>query len=246
VRRDIKEEIRTYRLWVTLAVFLIFGITAPLIMKNLPRLIPQTEMITVIVSEPTVGDAASQFFDYLLQLGMLLMILLGMGCVAGERAQGVLPLVLSKPVKRREFLMSKAVVNGGMMIIALILGTIVFYGYTVLVFEYFSPVGVLYSIIPAALFLLLILAITIFYSVLAPSSIAAAGLAFLTAIIITAVPSVFSSIKRYGPAYLLESSKALAAGDKGLVDPLAAMLIAAALITTLLIAAVYLFESLDV
>jgi ABC-2 type transport system permease protein len=246
VRRDIKEEVRTYRLWVTLAIFLVFGITAPLIMKNLPKLIPQSEMITVIVSEPTVADAASQFFDYLLQLGMLLMILLGMGCVAGERAQGVLPLVLSKPVKRREFLASKVLVNGGMMVIALALGAAVFYGYTVLVFEYFSPVGVLQSVIPAALFLLLILAITIFWSVLAPSSIAAAGLAFLTAIIITVVPSLFPAIKRYGPSYLLESSKAIAAGGKGLADPLAAMLVSAGLIIILLIAAVYLFESRDI
>jgi len=245
-RRDIKEEVRTYRLWVTLALFLFFGITAPLVMKNLPKLIPQSEMITVTVMEPTIGDAASQFFNYLLQMGMLLMILLGMGCVAGERAQGVLPLVLSKPVKRRQFLASKVLVNGGMMVVALALGAAAFYAYTVLVFEYFSPLWVLQSLIPAALFLLLILAVTIFWSVLAPSSIAAAGLAFLSAIVVTAVPPVFSSIKRYGPSYLLESSKAIASGQKGLADPLAAMLIAAVLIIVLLLAAARLFESRDI
>lgn len=165
LRKDVREQFKTYRFWVTLALFLFFGITAPLITKNLPRLIPKTEEFTIIMQEPTIRDAASQYLQYIVQMGVLLVIILGMGSVAGERSQGVLPLVLSRPLRRRDYLLSKLLVNGGMLAGAPVVGTAVFYGYTVLVFEYFPP-GAMLSMLPAALFVWLILSLAVFWSVL--------------------------------------------------------------------------------
>lgn len=246
LRKDAREQLKTYRLWVALAVFLIFGITAPLITKNLPKLIPQTEQFTVIMQDPTILDAASQYFNYLIQMGLLLVILLGMGCVATERSQGLLAIVLAKPVRRRDFLVSKVAVNGGMLAGVLVVGTAVFYGYTVLLFAYFPVGDALLSVVPAAFFLWFILALTVFWSVLAPSSIAAGGLSFLSAVILLVVPGLFSASKRFGPSYLMEAGKSIAVGRTGFGEVLPSLLVTTGLIALCLWAALFLFERRDV
>jgi ABC-2 type transport system permease protein len=246
LRKEAREQVKTYRLWVTLALFLIFGITAPLITKNLANLIPNTGQFTIILKEPTILDAASQYFNYLVQLGLVFIILLAMGSVAGERSQGVLPIVLSKPVRRRDLLASKVATNGVMIAFGLLIGTAVFYGYTVLIFEYFPATGAMLSILPAALFLWLILSITIFFSVLAPSSLAAGGLALLSTVGIAVIPSVFSATKRYGPYYLIEAGKSIAAGATPFREVVPALLVAAFLIGLALWAAFYLFGKRDI
>jgi ABC-2 type transport system permease protein len=246
LRKDAREQLKTYRLWIALAVFLIFGITAPLLTKNLPKLIPKTEQFTVIMQDPTIADAASQYFNYLTQMGLLLVILLSMGCVAAERSQGLLAMVLSKPVRRREILASKLAVNGGMLAGALVIGTAVFYGYTVLLFEYFPAGKAMLSAVPAAFFLWFILALTVFWSVLAPSSIAAGGLSFLSAVVLLVVPGLFSASKRYGPSYLMEAGKSIAAGKVGFGEALPSLAVTVGLIVLCLWAALFLFERRDV
>jgi ABC-2 type transport system permease protein len=246
LRKDAREQLKTYRLWIALAVFLIFGITAPLITKNLPKLIPKTEQFTVIMQDPTIVDSASQYFNYLIQMGLLLVILLGMGCVAGERSQGLLAMVLSKPVRRRDLLASKVAVNGCMLAGALVAGTAVFYGYTVLLFEYFPAGKVLLSMVPAAFFLWFVLALTVFWSVLAPSSIAAGGLSFLSAVILLVVPGLFSASKRFGPSYLMEAGKSIAVGRAGFGEALPSLLVTAGLIALCLWAALFFFGRRDV
>ncbi|OFW57960.1 MAG: hypothetical protein A2W01_07780 [Candidatus Solincola sediminis] len=246
LRKEAREQLKTYRLWVTLALFLVFGITAPLITKNLPNLIPKTEQFTIIMQEPTILDAASQYFSYLVQMGLLLIILLAMGSVAGERSQGVLPMVLSKPVRRRDLLASKVAVNGGMLACALVVGTAVFYGYTVLAFEYFPVSGAILSILPAAFYLWLILSVTMFWSVLAGSSLAAGGLSFLNTVIITVAPSLFAASKRYGPYYLIETGKSIAVGRTGFAEVVPALLATGGLIALALWAAFRLFDKRDI
>ncbi len=246
LHKDLQEQLKTYRLWIAIALFLFFGITAPLLTKNLPRLIPNTEQYIVIVKEMTFRDAAAQYSSYIFQMGMLLVILLCMGSVSGERAQGVLSLVLAKPLRRRDVLASKLAVNAGVLACALLLGTAVFYGYTVLLFQYFSPLGILQAIIPAAVFLWFILSLTVFWSVLASSSIAAGGLAFLSALILTVVPSAIPAAKRYGPSYLMEAWPSIVAGHVGLSEVWGSLTVTCVLIAILVIAAMRIFEHRDI
>lgn len=244
--KDAREQYRTYRLWVVLSLFLIFGITAPLITKNLPDLIPKTEQFEIIMQQPTIADAAAQYFNYIVQMAMLLVILLAMGMIAGERSRGLLPMVLSKPVRRRELLASKVAVHGAMLAASLVVGTAVFYGYTVLLFEYFPPGGAALSVIPAAVFIWFVLSLTVFWSVIARSAASAGGLAFLSFLILTVVPGLFSAAKRFGPSYLVEAGKTIAVSDAGFGEALPSLLVTAVLIAALLWASVHLFEKRDV
>jgi hypothetical protein len=102
------------------------------------------------------------------------------------------------------------------------------------------------SILPAALFLWLILSITIFWSVLASSSVAAGGLALLSSVSVTLIPSLFSSTKRYGPYYLEETGKAIAAGTMPFREAVPALLVTAFLVAVVLAAAFYLFGTRDI
>ena len=246
LRKDAREQVKTYRLWVVAALFLVFAITAPLITKNLPDLIPKTEQFEIIMQEPTLLDAAGQYFGYVLQMGILLVILLGMGMIAGERSQGLLPMVLSKPVRRRELLASKLAVNGAMLLGVLIISTAAFYGYTVLLFEYFSPAGVALSLLPMIVFVWLVLSVTVFWSVVASSSIAAGGLSFLSVLVLTIVPSLLGGIKDFAPYYLIDAGKAVAVGSAGFGEILPSLLVTTALIAAFLWSSFYLFDRRDI
>lgn len=246
LRKDMREQVKTYRLWVVLALFLFFAITAPLVTKHLPDLIPKTEQFEIIMAEPTLVDAAAQYAGYIVQMGMLLVILLGMGTIAGERSQGLLPMVLSKPVRRRHVLASKVLINGGMLVGALVLATAVFYGYTVLLFAYFPAGGAALSIVPMAAFILFVLSLTVFWSVVTSSSITAGGLSLLSVLVLTAVPPLFSSVKRFSPYYLMDAGKSIAVGGAGFGEVLPSLLVTAALIAALLWASAYIFEKRDI
>ncbi len=246
LRKEAREQYRTYRLWVALALFLVFAITAPLITKNLPSLVPKTEQFEIIMQQPTAADAAAQYFGYIVQMGALLVILLAMDSIAGERSRGLLPMVLSKPVRRRELLACKLMVHGAALIASLALATAVFYACTVWLFEYFPPGGAALSIIPTAVLICFVLSLTVFWSVIAGSSAAAGGLAFLSFLLLTLPPGFLSAIKRFGPSYLAEAARAIALSEAGLAEALPSMLVAAALIVALIWASAYLFERRDI
>ena len=245
LRKDLREQVKTFRLWVVLALFLFFAITAPLLTRHLPDLLPKTEQFEIIMAEPTPLDAAGQYAGYIIQVGVLLVILLGMGTIAGERSRGLLSMLLSKPVRRREILASKLLVNGAMLVGALFLATALFYGCTVLLFSYFPAGGAALSIVPMAAFILFVLSLTVFWSVLMPSSIAAGGMSLLSVLVLSAVPPLFTSLKRLGPFYLMDAGKYIAVGSKGLAAALPALLITAALTAALLWASVRILESSD-
>jgi hypothetical protein len=122
----------------------------------------------------------------------------------------------------------------------------VFYGYTVLLFEYFPVGGAALSMLPAAAFIWFVFSLTVFWSVLASSSIAAGGLSFLSVLVLTVVPGLFSALKRFGPFYLMEAGRAVAVGKAGVGEVLPSLLVTAALIALSLWSALYFLEKRDI
>lgn len=112
-RKELHELLRTGRAAVTLILYLLIGLGSPLVAKGLPWLfshIPEDQlggMDLIITQDPTLADAMAQ---YLKNLGLipLLVVLLGMGAVNGERRSGLLSVILSRPVSRRAVLAAKA------------------------------------------------------------------------------------------------------------------------------------------
>jgi len=112
LRKEALEWIRTRRLLVSLVLFLLVGLGSPLAAKGIPAMlayIPHDQMGGVellLTREPGMRDAMAQYLKNFNMLP-LLVVLSSMGTIAGERAREILPLVLSKPVSRRAYLLSK-------------------------------------------------------------------------------------------------------------------------------------------
>jgi len=115
LRKELRFQWRTRRILIVLAVFLVFGMLSPIIAKFTPQLISSLEEAAAfaeLIPEPSVIDAINQYMSNLTQFGFILVILLGMTAVAGEKEKGTAAMVLSKPVPRWIFVTAKFVAQG--------------------------------------------------------------------------------------------------------------------------------------
>jgi uncharacterized membrane protein YhfC len=127
VRKELWQQWRTKRVLVVTAVFLGFGLTSPLLARFTPELlrsIEGAEKFADLIPTPTAADSLGQYIKNITQFGFILAILLGMGAVAGEKEQGEAALILSKPLPRWAFVMSKFVAQTAVYAVAFILAAL--------------------------------------------------------------------------------------------------------------------------
>ena len=180
LQKELLYQWRTYRVVIVCAVLIAFGIISPLLTKFTPQLlsaIEGAEMFAELVPEMTMVDSMSQHIETITQFGFILVILLGMGAVAGEKESGTAGMVLSKPLSRSTFLNSKFTAQSILLLLAMALTTAVGYYYTVnlfgkLDFDIFLKLNAL-----LLLWLLVLTAITLLGSTLGNSTGAGAGFA---------------------------------------------------------------------
>lgn len=250
LKKDALEQLKTYRFLIVVVVFLIFGLSAPVLMKMMPKMMPVTEtgsgLQLKIIGEASLSDAASQYLGLIGQMGILLVIIFAMGVVAGTGSRRVATMLLSKPISRSDYLLSKYTINAVMFIIAITLGTLAFYGYSVVLYGYFSPLGIPLSIVCTSAFFLMVLALTILFSALMKSSAAAGGLALLAVFAVSVVPGFFHPIKRFGPGYLLDISWQVLARTKGFGCALPSLIVTGVITVAVLVLAVVIFNRKDI
>ena len=106
LRKELLEQVRTWRMVVVVIVFAIFGIGSPALARYTPELVKALagSQFTIQVPTPTVTDAVVQFLKNLGQTGILAAVLLSMGSVATEKEGGTAALLLTKPASRGAFL----------------------------------------------------------------------------------------------------------------------------------------------
>ncbi len=178
IRKELLYQWRTWRILILCAVLLAFSIMSPLLTKFTPQMlsaIEGAEMFADLIPEMTLSDALAQHIETITQFGFILVILLGMGAVAGEKEIGIAAMILSKPIPRWVYLNGKfsaqAIVYGLSFFLAIIAG----YYYTTVLFgdldlwEYLGMNALL------LLWMLVIAAVTLLGSTLGKSTGAAAG-----------------------------------------------------------------------
>ncbi len=247
--RDLREQLKTYRVLIAVIIFGVFGMTAPLAMKMLPEMMPVTDtgsLTMTITGEASVIDAALQYMSFISQMALLLVIIFAMGTVAGDKSRRVAAMMLTKPISRRDYLLSRYTANAMVIVGGNILGTAVFYIYSVIIFDYFSPAGVPLSIVCTSAFLLVALSLTTFYSTLVRSSGAAAGLALISTFSVFVIPGLFEPLKKYGPGYLVEVSSGIICRTSGFGEALPSLASATVLIVAFASGAVYIFNRKDI
>lgn len=215
VRKELLESWRTLRLPIVGGLFLVVGLTSPLLAKFLPEIVKAAagdSLPPIPIPTPVAADAVDQLWKNLAQFGAFAAIVLTMGSVAAERDHGTAAFILSKTVSRGAFLGAKVVAIGAVLGLSVALAVAVGWVYTAILFEPFPVAGWVALAFLAWLGLCAWAALTFLGSTVTGSAAAAAGLGF-GALLVLSIGSAIPNVGRFLPGGLAEPAVALAAGQ---------------------------------
>jgi ABC-2 type transport system permease protein len=226
--------LRTWRIWVLPGILLFFALTGPVLARFTPEIVGSLagdQLAGFTLPTPTYLDAYAQWVKNLSQIGLFALIIIYGNIISSEQKNGTAVLVLTKPVSRTVFVVSKAAVHAAFLAVLLVVGTLVTWGVTALVFD--QPAGApLWSSALTWLVLgILFIAIMTLFSVLIGSQAGAAGAGLGTYALIS-IAAIWKPLGTYSPAALTTQPAELAAGqDASTLWPvLTSLLLAAALV----------------
>lgn len=178
IGKEIVEQVRTYRLVVVGGVFLLFGITTPFMIKYMPEIIKLAGAnIPMDLPPPAAVDSLVEYAGTIGQTGVLVAVLVGMGSVANELQRGTSVMTLSKPVTVASFATAKLVAMSATFLVSMAAASAFCFGYTVWLIEGAEVSGFVGLNLLLGLFLVFCLAVTLLFSSLFRSSLAAGGVA---------------------------------------------------------------------
>jgi ABC-2 type transport system permease protein len=214
VGKELLESWRTMRLPIVGGLFLLVGLTSPLLARFLPEIITAAagdQLPAIPIPTPVAADAANQLWKNLGQFGAFAAIVLAMGSVAGERDRGTAAFVLSKSVSRPAFLGAKVMGLGMVLALCVALATVVGWVNTAILFEPLPIAGWIAFAVLAWLGLAAWAAITFLASTVTGSTAAAAGIGF-GALIVLSIVAAIPNVGRFLPGGLAAPAIGLAAG----------------------------------
>jgi ABC-2 type transport system permease protein len=227
LRKELLEQWRTFRLPVVATIFLLVGLSSPLLARFTPDILKAVagDQIPIVLPSPTAADAVDQLAKNLGQFGGLIAVLLAMGAVATERERGTAAMILSKPVSRAGFLVAKLAAIGLTLGIATAIASAGAWFYTLVLFDPLPVAGVAAAAALQWLTLMAWATITFLGSTITRSSLAAGGLG-IVAFVVVGILGVLPNVGRYLPTGLGAPARALALGqsDADVVGPIVATL----------------------
>jgi ABC-2 type transport system permease protein len=179
--KEFLEQRRTRKFLIAMVVLVLFGMTSPLLAKMVPQilsLVPGGEAYSAMIPAPTIGDAVAQYVKNVTQFGILLALVFSMGAMAVEKDKGTAAMVLSKPMPRSSFLLSKFAALALTFIISILVAGIACYYYTYYLFGQMNILNWLSLNGLIVLYILVYVAITLFFSTLTRTQYVAIGLSF--------------------------------------------------------------------
>ena len=211
-RKDLLEITRSKKMLILIFVFLFVAIASPLLAKLTPLLlksIPSTPGLTINLPDPTYKEAIDQFVKNIQQIGMIVLVFIVAGSIVDEKNRKNLEILLSKPVARTKFILSKFASYLAPIALMLIISAIIFYFYTNSIFGAFSLSN--FSIMSVLLLLnvLMILSITMLASTFTRNALSAAGIGYAIFIFIDIIFGLVRKITKYSPNYTFSNYKTL-------------------------------------
>lgn len=243
-KKEFNESLRTYRLVVLVAVFLLLGVMSPLFAKILPELLSGVDLgggIVVTVPEPTAMDSWAQFFKNVGQTGMLALIITFSGIIANELSRGTLIILLTKGMKRHTVILSKFLSASVLWTASYLLCLAVCYAYT----EYFWPASTLSNAFLAFISLWLfgefLIALLIFGGILF-GNLYGSLLTCLGVIVTLSLLNILPYVQKYNPIALAGGTLNLLNAQKEAADFIPATIICSVMAVSLLVMSIVVFN----
>lgn len=172
LKKEILEYTRTYKLFIMLIVFTIFGITNPLIAKITPDLLSSLmpDGMSIAIAAPTAFDSWTQFFQNATQMGLIVIVIVFSGVLASELSKGTLINMLTKGLSRCAVILSKYTCMVLIWTLSITISFLLTWVYTVYLFPDGEAVNLFFSVFCLWLFGAFLLAVLLFAATLVKSN----------------------------------------------------------------------------
>ncbi|HVB21729.1 MAG TPA: ABC transporter permease subunit [Ktedonobacteraceae bacterium] len=208
LKKELYEQYRTYRTLIALVILLLLGLSAPIVTKLTPDLLQNLGGgIKIVLPPQTATDSLNSYIKNMVQLPAIMIILLTMGCVADERNHGTAATVLTKPVPRAVFVLAKFLAYCLLIFTGTVLTAVGAYFYTYQLFSALPSGPFLLLNLALFIFFMLLLALTVLASVLFRNAIAAGGVAFAGFLVLSILPALNATVAQALPSALFGSTQ---------------------------------------
>lgn len=246
LQKEILEMWRDFKwIWVPIT-FILLGVSEPLKNYYMPQIIDSLgglpEGTVIEIPPPTAGEVLVSGLSQYTTLGVLIIVLGTMGIIAGERKSGVAAMILVKPVSYFSYVTSKWAGSLILVWLSLLVGSIVTWYYTGLLFDWIPISDFFQAYLLYGLWLSVVLTITIFFSsiLLAPGMAGFTSLALIVTISI--VSGALSQWLEWSPSQLTSYAVGLLVAGKLPEETLPTSLLATGIIAALLLLSVIIFK----
>ncbi|MFD2043391.1 ABC transporter permease [Ornithinibacillus salinisoli] len=230
-----KELVENWRnkkwVWVPLIIILL-SILDPITSYYLPQIIDSVggfpDGTVLELPDYAPPEVVLMSLGQLSSLGVLIIVLISMGTIAGEKKSGVSELILVKPVSYSNYITAKWTSLFVLVWISLFLGLLASWYYINLLFGDLSFVALLQITFFYGLWLTLVVSISIFYNTLFRTPGIVGFLSIITIMIMSLITKIFNHILEWSPINL--SSHIF---DMLMTDRISSELIGAACVTVI-------------
>lgn len=171
-----KEQLEYWRnfswIWVPV-VFILLAIMDPITTYYLPIILDSLgglpEGATFELPEIPAADAFMMSLAQISLFGMLIIVLLTMGTIAGERKSGITELVLVKPIKYSVYITAKWLAKIKLFLAALMIGLLLSWYYVNILFGTLTFNQFIRALFFYSLWVIFVVSLTIFFNTLVKS-----------------------------------------------------------------------------
>jgi len=242
-KKEFCETVRTYKLLIMGAVFLLLGMMNPITAKITPQLLKSfmPAGIEITIAEPTAMDSWAQFFKNVPQMGLIILVIIFSGIMANEFSRGTLINMLTKGLSRSVVILSKFTMAVLLWTASYALCFGVTYVYTAYFWKGDGVSNILFSVFCLWLFGILLLATIMLGGVIFNSSYGCllfTGGFVVALLLINIVPR----LQKYNPITLASSNMALLANEMSVADFTLPIVICCLAVIGFVISAIALFN----
>jgi ABC-2 type transport system permease protein len=247
-KKEINEIIKTNKIYILPAVFLFFGLLSPISAKYTPQLMQEMlksyGMASQKFPEASFLDSYAQLFKNIAQLCFII-ILVFAGAIVGEKVKGTAILVLTKPVSRAKFILSKFAAAICLYTFAFILASIACIYYTYLLFPIFYNDKLLLSLFTLWIYGAFLISMTIFVSTIGKSFTISAVLGIAGFILISA-STIIPYVSKFSPGIFGSLGLEILSGKALSSAAIAPLIITVAASAAFIFGSIYVFKKQEI
>lgn len=193
---------RTSKFIVFPAIAIFFAISSPLLAKYMPeilKLLLGSDGLSVQIPEVSVLDSYIQYVGNLFELYLIVSIFVGVSIFMREKNKGELPLLLSKPVNRTKYIISKYISFSILILLSLAIGGLIFSYYTYYLFDTVNILIVVYMTLLFFIYSCFILSISLLTAMYFNSYAGASIITFVAFLVLSIIGGFSKGLIEYLP-----------------------------------------------